>query len=173
MRQAAGETPRRSGSGLQANRRTRRGLLIVGLPLFGFVIAKRFNRSRYRPRAILCQRLARQNNVVLVFFDGSAGPAIVRRPAVVESAAIVAVTLRRGIFRRRQIAAAALAVRAPIPVAATAAATATPSKTSAASTASAIPIATAISATVVALWAIVADARRIIARRVVTGCEIL
>ena len=59
-----------------------------------------------------------------------------------------------------------------IPVAATAAA-ATPSKTSTASAASAIPVAAAISAAVVALRAIVADAGRIVARRVVTWREIL
>src|SRR4029077_16035363 len=99
MWQAAGETPRRSGPGLQADRRTRRGLLVVGLALLGFVIAEWLNRSRYGPSPILRERFARQNNVVLVFFDGSAGPtinpAIVRRATVIESAAILAVTLRR------------------------------------------------------------------------------
>src|SRR6202035_2444423 len=126
---------------------------------------------------MLGERFARQNNVVLVLFDRSAWAAIVRS-AIFKSAAIFASALRRGIFRWRQIARAALSVRTPIPVAATATASATTSsKTSPASTASAIPVAAAISATVTpsitALGAVVADARRIVAGGVVARCEIL
>jgi hypothetical protein len=177
MRQAAGETPGRSRTGLQANRRTRGGLLIVGLTLLGFVITERFDRSGHRARAIFGERFARQHNVVLTLFDGSDGAAIVRRP-IVKSATIFTSTLRRGILRGRQIAAPALSVRTPIPVAATAAASAaTPSKSSPAPTAPAIPVAAAISSAVtpaiISLRAIVADARRIVAGRVVAGCEIL
>lgn len=178
MWQASGEAPRRSRSGLQADRGTRGGLLIIRLALFGFVIAKRLDRGRYGPRAILRERFARQNNIVFSAFHGSAGSTIIRRTPIVQTPAIVAVALRRSIFRGRQIAPAALSVRTPIaiPVAtAAAAAAATPSKSSAPSAASAISttVAAAIPAAVVALRAIVADARRIIAGRVVTGREIL
>jgi len=173
MRQAAGETPRRSCSWLQADCRTRRGLLKIGLTLFWFVISERLDGRRHGPRAILRERFARQDYIVLVLLDGSAGPAIVRGTPVVVSAAIIAVTLRRGIFRGRQIAAAALSVRPPVPVAATTATASTPSKTPAASTASAIPVAAAISTAVVSLRPIVADARRIVSGRVVAGREIL
>jgi hypothetical protein len=98
MRQAARETPGRSGSGLQADRGTRGGLLIIRLALFGFVIAKGFDRERYGPRAILCERFARQDNIVLAALHGSAGSKIIRRTPVVETSAIVAVTLRRSVF---------------------------------------------------------------------------
>src|SRR5690242_11001768 len=161
MRQAAGKTPRRSGARLQADRRTRRGLLVIRLAFFGFVIAKRFNRRGHGPRAILRKRFARQNNIVLTAFHGSAGPTIIRWPPVIETTAIVAVTLRRCIFRGRQIASAALSVRPPvaIPVAAAAAA-ATPSKSSTPPAASAISTAVPVPAAIPALRAIVADARR-------------
>jgi len=83
---------------LQADRWTRRGLLKIWLALFGFVIAKRLDRRRHGPRAILRERFARQNNIVLARFRGSAGRAIVRRTPVVVSAAIFPLTLRRSIF---------------------------------------------------------------------------
>jgi hypothetical protein len=147
-------------------------LLVIWLALFWFVIPKRFDRSGYWPRPMLRKRFARQNNVVLVFFNGSDGPAVNRGPPVVESAAIVAVTLRRSIFRGRQIAASALPVWAPItiPVAATAT---PPSETSTPPAASAIPVSAPVSTTVISLRPIVPDARRIVARRVVAGREIL
>src|SRR5258708_19511669 len=167
MRQAAGKTARRSGSGLQADCRTRRGLLVVGLTLFWLVIAERLDRSWHRPRAILGERFARQNNVVIVFFDGSAGPtinpAIVCRATAIESAAVVTVTLRGGILRRWQIAAATLTVRPTISIAATSTAAATASKTSPPSTAPAIPVAAAISPAPVSLPTILAYARPIVA----------
>jgi len=178
VRQASGETPRRSCSRLQADRGTRGRLLIIGLALFGFVIAERFDRWRHGARAILGERFARQNDVVFALFDGGAGAAIVRR-AIVKSTTIFANALRRGILRWRQIAGTALSVRTPIPVAATTAtgSAATPSKTSPASTPPAIPVAAAISAAVapaiISLRAIVANARWIVAGRVVAGCEIL
>ena len=179
MRQASGEAARRSRSRLQADRRTRRSLLIIGLALFGFVIAERLDRSRHGARAILRQRFARQNNVVLALFDGSAGAAIIRT-AIVKTTAIFAGTLRRGVLRWRQVAGAALSVRPPIPIATTtttATPAATPSKTSPASTASAIPvsaaISTAVTPAVISLRAIVADARRIAAGGVVAGRKIL
>jgi len=81
MRQAAGKTARRSRSRLQADRGTRGSLLIIWLALFGFVITERFDRRRHGTRAILGERFARQNNVVIVFFDGGAGPTI--NPAIV------------------------------------------------------------------------------------------
>ena len=162
---------------MQADRRTRGSLLIIWLALFGFVITERFDRWRHGARAILGQRFARQNDVVLALFDGSAWAAIVRN-SIIKSATIFANALRRGIFRRRQVSAAALSVRTPIPVAATTAASAaTPPKTPPASAATPIPVAAAISAPVapaiISLRAIVAYARRIVAGRVVAGCEIL
>src|SRR5579863_2537201 len=178
MRQTARETPRRSGSGLQANRGTRGGLLIIRLALFRFVVAKRFDRRRHGSRAILRERFARQNNIVLAAFHGSAGSTIIRRTPVVKTPAIVAVALRSGIFRGRQIAPAALSVRTPIAIPiATATAATTPSKTAPPSAASAITttvtVSAAIPAAVAALRAIVADARRIVASGVVTRCKIL
>ena len=178
MRQASGEAAGRSGSGLQADRRTRGGLLIIGLTLFGFVITKRLDRSGHGARAIFGERFTRQNNVVLALFDGSTGAAIVRRP-ILKSASIFASALRRRIFRGRQVAAAAaLSLRTPIPIpvaATTATSAAAPSKTSPATTTSAIAatISTTVSAAVISLRAIVADARRIVARRIVAGSEIL
>src|ERR1700739_4527416 len=178
MRQTAGETPRRSRAGLQADRRTRWGLLVIGLALFGFAIAKGLDWRRHGPRAILCQRFARQHNIVLTAFHRSAGSAIIRRTPAVETAAIVAVSLRGSVFRRRQITPATLSVWTPVAIPVSTAAAATPpSKTSAPSAASAIstavPVAAAIPATVVALRAVVADARRVVARGVVTWREIL
>src|ERR1700757_5342448 len=127
MRQAARETPRRSGARLQADRRTRRGLLVIRLALFGFMIAKRFDRRRHGPRTILRQRFARQHNIVLAAFYRSAGSTIARRAPIVETAAIFAIALRRSVFRGRQIAPAALSVWSPIaiPVATATAAAAT------------------------------------------------
>jgi len=161
---------------LQADRGTRGGLFIIRLTFFRFVIAKRLDRRGYGPRAVFRERFARQNDVVIALFDRSAGPAIVRRP-IVKSAAVFASALRRGIFRGRQVAAAAaLSVRTPIPVAATTAASAAaPSKTSPATTPAAISasVSAAVTATIRSLRAVVANARRIVARGVVAGCKIL
>jgi len=176
VRQASGEAPGRSGAGLQANRGTRGGLFIIRLTLFRLVIAKRLDRRGYGPRAIFRQRFTWQNNVVIALFDRSAGAAIVRRP-IVKSAAIFASALRRRIFRRRQVAAAAaLSVWTPIPVAATTAASAsTPSKPPPAAAPAAISasVSTSVTATIRSLRAVVADAGRIVARRVVARSEIL
>jgi hypothetical protein len=141
------------------------------------VITERLDRSGYGARAIFGERFTRQNDVVIALFDRSAGAAIVRRP-IVEPAAIFASALRRGIFRRRQVAAAAaLPVRTPIsiPVATAAASSAAPSKTSPAATPAAISaaISASVTATIISLRPIIADARRIVAGRIVAGREIL
>jgi len=83
---------------LQPNGRACRGLFIIWLPLFRFVIPKWLDRGRHRPRAMLRQRFSRQDNIVLAAFDRSARPAIIRRPPVIKTAAVVAVTLRGSIF---------------------------------------------------------------------------
>jgi hypothetical protein len=163
---------------LQADRGTRGGLLIIRLALFGFVVAERFDRGRYGPRSMLRERFARQDYIVLAAFHWTAGSSIIRRTPIVKTPASVAVALRSSIFRGRQIAPAGLSVRTPIPIAtATAAAAPTPSKTSTPSAASAISttvtVAAAIPAAVAALRAIVPDAWRIVAGRVVTRREIL
>lgn len=171
MWQASRETPWHAGVRLHAGRRTRGLLFKIGLALLGLVVSQRLDRWWHRTPAILGERFARQDDVVLPPLDRRAWPAITRRAAIVKAARIT-FTLRRSVLRGRQISTAWAAVTS-----AAIAASATPASPASSPPASAIPAAIAtvpaIPAAVLTRAAIVSNARRIIPCGVVGGRKIL
>lgn len=167
MGQASGEAAWTTGCRLSAKRGTGRGLLEIGLTLFGLVLPDGFGRSLLRPLAILGQGLTRQNDVVLTRLDwsGRCGGRAITHGAAIVVAAGIALSVRRCIFGGRQVPAALMAAVPAGSSTAAAKATATP--------APAIPTAIVPLASIMALASIVAHARRVIASRIVTGRKIL
>src|SRR5271157_176265 len=167
MWQASRETPWHAGVRLHTSRRTRGLLFKIGLALLGLVVSQRLDRRWHRTPAILGERFARQDDVVLPPLDWRAWAAITRRAAIVKAARIT-FTLRRSVLRGRQISSAWAAVTSAA-IAITA--SATPASPASSPPASAIPA--AIATAVLTRAAIVSDARRIIPCGVVGGRKIL
>ena len=93
MRQAARETARYAGPGRLANGWTRRRLLKIGLAFFGFHLVYGDDGRRHWSRAILGERLARENDIVVRHRrHGGAGRTVV-------GAAIAAAIVTTAIFK--------------------------------------------------------------------------
>src|SRR5208337_1665022 len=173
MWQAPGETPRHARVRLHADCRARGLLLKIRLTLLGLVVPQRLDRGWHLTPAILGERFARQDDVVLSLFDRNARAAITRRAAIVKAARI-AFALRRSVLRGWQIASAWAAVTSTAIAIAASAAPASPAPSPPASAiAAVIATVSAIPATLLTRAAIVSDARRIIPRGIVGGSKIL
>jgi len=98
-----GETPWHARVRLHADCWARGLLFKIRLTLVGLVVRQRLDRRWRRTPAILGERFARQDDVVLFPFDRRAWTAITRRAAIVKATRI-AFALRRSVFRGRQIA---------------------------------------------------------------------
>lgn len=169
MRQTAGEPAWHARTGLQADCRTRGGLLEIWLALFRFPIGNRFDWCLWLTPAVLREGFARQNNVVFTALGRG------RTRATIATAAIViatrfAFTLRRSVLRRRQVSSAAVSMRAPVAVAAPAP---SPASAPAASTTVSSAITTAVTAAISTRATITADPWRIVSRWVVARGKIL
>ena len=171
MWQASGETPWHARVRLHADCWARGLLFKIRLTLVGLVVRQRLDRRWRRTPAILGERFARQDDVVLFPFDRRAWTAITRRAAIVKATRI-AFALRRSVFRGRQIAPALTGVTSAA-IAASAAPASPATSPPASAIAAAIATVSAIPATVLTRAAIVSDARRIIPCGIVRGSKIL
>ena len=175
MGQASCKSAWSSGCWLCADSRTRDRLIVIRLPFFRFLLSDWFG-GLLGPRAILRERLARQNYVVFPRIHGSrwSRGAISGWPAIVVTTGI-AVSLRRGIFRRRKVSPALMATISP---STTTRATTTTSPAPAASASSTVTASipstvAALAPTILARSAVTPNAWRIVAGRVVAGAKVL